>query len=144
MAAIKEWFGAYNVIFNWFKQNYGNNAFDEYCRHIGSTCYEYVIKRFKREKLEGIKRYYQELFNKDEGKIECYMEDKKLTINIIECPAYAFLKSSSNPYFAPTDSLCKFDLIINKIIAEKSGFDFSMDECNKDGKCKWVFAECER
>ncbi|NJD02893.1 MAG: hypothetical protein FIA99_09955 [Ruminiclostridium sp.] len=139
MAPIKEWFGVYNIIFNWFEEKYGSQALEEYWRHIAENCYQDVIELFKRNGLEGIKQYMEETISLDDGEYVSSLEDSKVTFKVKKCPDYRFLSSSSNPFFKPVKSYCKHHAVINSFIAEKSGFDFHMEECDDSGGCKWVF-----
>ncbi len=139
MAPIKEWFGVYNVIYKWFEKNYGCEALEEYWRYIANTCFNNVIDKFKNEGLPGIKDYYEKTFKQDDGECITNLSNGKLTIEVVKCPDYDFLKSSPNPNFVPIANYCKHHDVINQILAEKSGCTFRMEECDNNGKCKWVF-----
>ena len=139
MAAIKEWFGLYNVMFNWFEKNHGERGFEAYTRHIANTCYPDVIDSFKKGGLEAVKTYYEDLFHKDDGQIDAYIVDNVLTISVNKCPAYHFMRNSANPYFMPTQKVCRFDEIINSVLASKSGLDFEQKYTDHNSKCIWEF-----
>jgi len=139
LAAIKEWFGLYNVIFNWFEKNHGEKGFMAYAAHIANTCYPEVIEDFKRGGLEAVKAYYEDLFHKDDGQIDSYIVDDVLTISVNKCPAYNFMKNSPNPHFIPTQKVCRFDEIVNGTLAAKSGMVFEQKYTGHNGKCIWEF-----
>lgn len=139
MSAIKEWYGAYNVIFNWFKENYGKKALEEYWKFIANSCYDETIEKFKNEGLDGIKEYFEDIFDKDGGKYNSNLKDNKLVFEVVDCPAYSFMKNSDNPYFEPIEEYCEHHQVINSILAKKSGHKFEMVECDNNGHCKWVF-----
>lgn len=101
MAAIKEWFGGFNVIFNWIEKQFGHAALEAYWRHIAATCYTDVIAQFKRAGLEGVQDYFEDIFKKDGGLIETTRQPRSLTIKIVQCPAFMFMRNSPNHYFAP-------------------------------------------
>lgn len=94
MAPIKEWFGLYNVVYNWIEKNYGYNALEEYWMFMTENCFEDVAETFKDGGLSAIKDYYEYTFNLDNGECRSCLEDEKLTIEVIKCPDYEFMKSS--------------------------------------------------
>ena len=91
MAPIKEWYGLYNVIFNWCEKNFGKEGLVKYWQHIGRTCYAEVIETFRREGLDGVKEYSEGEFTKEGVEITSSLEEEKLFIDIKNCPAYAFM-----------------------------------------------------
>lgn len=139
MAPIKEWYGAYNVIFNWFEKNFGNEGLLKYWEYIGGSCYGEAIELFRREGLRGVKKYFEEEFLKEETAVCARLEENSLLIEIRECPAYRFMNESKNPYFVPREDYCRHDEVINGILSEKSGLKFTMLECDKRGGCRWLF-----
>jgi len=141
MAPIKEWFGLYNVMYNWFEKKYGYKALNEYWSYITESCFDKVVEDFKKGGLESIKDYYEHTFRLDNGKCKAYLENEKLTIEVTKCPDYEFMKSSSNAHFVPIENYCKHHEVMNNILAEKSGHSFCMCECDNDGYCKWSFSK---
>jgi len=141
MAAIKEWFGAFNVIFNWFEKQFGREALEAYWRHIADTCYDDVVKKFQGEGLAGVRDYFEDIFRKDGGKLETSLQDKRLTIRIIQCPAFMFMNDSDNPHFVPIKDYCRHDAIVNERLAQKSGLAFRMTACTHHGQCEWEFTK---
>ena len=141
MAAIKEWFGGFNVIFNWFEKQFGREALEVYWRHIADTCYDDVIGKFQREGLIGVRDYFEDIFRKDGGKIETCLQDRHLTIRIIQCPAFMFMNSSDNPHFLPIKDYCRHDAVVNECLAQRSGLTFRMTACNNHGQCEWEFTK---
>ncbi len=139
MAPIKEWFGVYNVIFNWFENRHGYNALESYWRFLVDSCFENVIMKIKVEGLKGIEEYFENTFRIDEGEFRSQLEEDKLIFEVLKCPDYKFMKSSTNPNFVPNVHYCKHHEVMNHLLAEKSGYRFYMQECSMDGTCKWVF-----
>jgi len=143
MAPIKEWFGAYNIIYNWFEEKYGYSALEEYWRFIADNCFGDIVKKFSEEGLKGIKEYYEHTFDLDQGEYVSRLNEDSLTIRVEKCPDYDFMKSSDNPFFKPIKNYCKHHEIINSVIAQRSGYTFCMEECDSNGKCKWTFKKQE-
>lgn len=139
MAAIKEWFGLYNVLFNWFHKNHGEKGFEAYARHIANTCYPDTVASFKAGGLPAVKAYFEEQFRVDGGQIDAYIVDDVLTICVNKCPAMEYMKNSTNPYFTPTSRVCRFDAIVNGVLAAKSGLSFEQKYTDENGKCIWEF-----
>ncbi len=119
MAPIKEWYGAYNVIFNWFEKNFGKEGLVKYWQHIGRTCCAEVIETFKGEGLAGVKKYFEGEFSKEGAEITASLEGEKLFIDIKKCPAYEFMNESDNPYFTPRRDYCGHDEAVNTILARE-------------------------
>jgi len=141
MAAIKEWFGGFNVIFNWIEKQFGPAALEAYWRHIAATCYTEVIAKFKSEGLDGVRDYFEDIFKKDGGLIETTRQPGCLTIKVIKCPAFMFMNTSDNPCFVPIKNYCRHDEIINARLAQQSGLNFRMTACTHHGQCTWEFAK---
>lgn len=139
MAPIKEWFGGYNVIFNWIEEKYGYDALEQYWRFIAESCFGDIKGISDGNELTGLKDYYECTFAKDDGEYVSEIIDGKLTFEIKKCPDYQFMLSSSNPYFKPIKNYCRHHEVINSVIAEKAGCSFCMTECNNNGACKWIF-----
>lgn len=140
MAPIKEWFGVYNVIYNWFEKKYGYSELENYWKYIADACYGENVEIFRKKGLKGIKEYFESVFMLDDGEIKCCLEDgRRMELQIVKCPDHEFFKSSENKYFKPIKSYCMHHAVINARLAEKSGYKFRMPECDCKGKCKWVF-----
>lgn len=141
MAPIKEWFGIYSIIFDWFEERYGYDALVEYWKFIADSCFPETVKAFKDKGLEGIREYVEETFQKDGGRFLSKPGEGYFEFEVTECPDYAFFHSSGNRAFAPHEYYCKHHEVINSVLSEKSGFSFHMTECDNNGRCKWVFKE---
>lgn len=139
MAPIKEWFGAYNIIFNWFERKYGYDALEKYWCFIVKSCYNEVVEQFKSEGLEGIKRYFDQVFSTNGGECKSKMEDGRLVFEVKKCHDYEAMKMSYNPNFIPIYHYCRHHKAMNNLMAEKSGHAFRMMECDNNGTCKWAF-----
>ena len=141
MAAIKEWFGLYNVIFNWIENKYGYSALEDYWEFIAKSCCEEAVEKVSRDGLEGIKQYYEHTFDLDQAGYSSKYEEGNLVFEISKCPDYEFMNSSGNVHFKPVKNYCRHHEVINNFIAEQCGLSFSMPHCGNHGTCRWVFGK---
>jgi hypothetical protein len=139
MAPIKEWFGTNNVIYRWFLEKYGEEGLELYWKYIAGTCFEETVAQFRKEGLSGIDDYFRFIFNRDGGAVKSTLAEDCLLFEVLQCPDYTFMDGSDNPNFKPIRDYCGHHRVINKILAEKAGFDFKMAECDGAGHCKWIF-----
>ncbi len=139
MAPIKEWFGAYNVIFRWFEKNYDKEALTEYWKFLAENCFQETVERFKKGGLDEIDNYFRETFEIDGGEYVSSFSENILLCEIKKCPDHDFMKSSDNPCFKPIEDYCGHHDIINSVIAQRAGFTFRMLECSGKGQCRWMF-----
>lgn len=142
MAPIKEWFGLYNVIFNWFEEKYGGKALEEYWRHIASSCYGEVEEDFREKGLKQIRDYFNAVFERDSGEYLSELKEDRLIYRVVKCPDYDFMNSSENPYFHPIKDYCRHHEVINSVLAEKAGYSFRMTGCSGQGQCTWEVEKC--
>jgi hypothetical protein len=141
MAAIKEWFGLYNIMYDWFEKNYGYQELEEYWRFVARTCYTKLAAEFKEKGPGYVKDYYEMIFAEDGGKAVGTVCKDEVTIEVLESPDIKWMKAFDNPAFKPVPYYFNHYEVIFGEIAQMAGLDFKMLSIRKNGKCKWTFSK---
>ncbi|MCE5255711.1 MAG: hypothetical protein LLF89_02565 [Spirochaetaceae bacterium] len=137
MAAIKEWFGLYNVILNWIKTNWGEGAMEDYSRHIAHSCFKEEIGAIRSGGLKEIESRLVCPMRKDGGMVDAESTASQCIICVRKCPSLQFNSISANPNFKNMKDSCEFDFCVNEVIAQECGLVFK-GEMLDDG-CRWFF-----
>ncbi|MPN46745.1 hypothetical protein SDC9_194343 [bioreactor metagenome] len=69
MAAIREWYGGYSIIYRWFEKKFGEDALYEYWHYIAGEVYSELAKKFSDGGPAFIASYFAEIILEDEGKM---------------------------------------------------------------------------
>ncbi|HHW31693.1 MAG TPA: hypothetical protein GXX20_08500 [Clostridiaceae bacterium] len=139
MAPSRDWYIAYNVIFNWFTAQYGVEGFDEYILEITKRCYPELIQKIKETGLEGIRDYYVDVFNTDGTTYSMKEDEESLTFEIEDCIDYQIMSESDMSCARPCLHYCRHHEIMNTYFAQLCNCEFSMAYCNGKGQCRWIF-----
>jgi len=99
MAAIKEWFGLYNIIYDWFEKNYGYQKLEEYWKYIARSCYSSLAAEFRDKGPEYVRDYFETIFEKDGGQAIGTVRKGRVTVEVLESPDVRWLKAFDNPAF---------------------------------------------
>jgi len=142
MAAIREWYGGYNIIYNWFKRNYGVEELQNYWHYLADEVYKPMLTdRFKKG-TQDIADYFHEIIEADEGKVETEVTDNEVTIDIKECPDYIWQHYYADMPCGIADDnkeYYKSYITIYGDVADAAGYDFEELKFSTDGKLKFRF-----
>ena len=138
MAASREWYVAYNVIFNWFAAQYGLEGFDEYIYEITMRCFHEVLEDITSRGLDAVRDYYIDVFENDGTKYSVDESEVELSFVISQCIEYVVMKGSSYSCAKPCPHYCRHHRIMNEIFAKQCGASFSMTS-DDNGRCEWHF-----
>jgi hypothetical protein len=139
MASINEWYGAYNIIYKWFENEYGHDDLKKYWRHIARCCYKDLAIDFKVKGLEFIKDYFEWIFQNDGGRARGTISKDIVMVEILESPDYKWMNFYDNPNFKTVPYYFEHYEVIFGEIAKMADLEFKMIENRTDGKCKWEF-----
>lgn len=139
MAAIREWYGLYGIIYNWFEDQYGYGALEEYWRYIAETVYPEVAADFREMGFPYIAEYFAGIMEADEGKATISVAENAVTIDIQECPDAIWQKFHDNGYFMPRDHYYKSYEVIYGTVARMAGLRFEMLRYDPHGRLKFAF-----
>ena len=146
MAAIREWYGGYNIIYNWFEKNYGYDALQEYWHYLAKEVYQPLLTETFEKGPEAIAKYFHEIIEEDEGTVETEVTGNSVTVEIKECPDYIWQHYFSDMPFGIADSnehyYRSYEVIYGDI-AEMTGYQFEMLQFSTVGKLKFSFTKKE-
>ena len=143
MAAIREWYSGYSIIYNWFEDRYGAEALEEYWHYIAKEVYADLADQFRQGGLPYIRSYFQEIIEEDQGKVRFEEEGGSLTVEILECPDYIWQKAYLEIGGMPRENYYRSYETIYGDVAKMAGMDFALLKYDKDGRLKFRFAERE-
>ena len=99
MAAIREWYGGYNIIYNWFERKYGYEELKTYWHYLAEEVYKPLLKDTFEAGPQAIADYFHDIIESDEGKVETAVDGNSVTVEILECPDYIWQHHFSDmPY----------------------------------------------
>lgn len=139
MAAIREWFGLYNIIYDWFERNCGYPELEEYWRNIARNCYADLAVRFREKGPDYVKEYFEGIFQEDGGQAASVVGGDDVTIEVLESPDVKWMQAFDNPHFKTVPYYFNHYEIIFGEIARMAGLEFEMLKKGEDGLCKWRF-----
>lgn len=96
MAAIREWFAAYGILFDHVAQLGGEAALADYEAFLGGRVHTYLGAPMGREALEALGRYYEDNAAKDGGGCQTALEAGRLAVEIDPCADWVYFAEA--PY----------------------------------------------
>lgn len=144
MAAIKEWFGLYNIIYTWIKENYGYDELVEYWKNIATKVYPKLAEDFRTKGFTFIKDYFEQIFAADDGKAVGAVEKDGVTITVIESPDVKWTQSFGYSSFQLQPFYFDHYKYVYGQVADMAGLDFEMIEQQPDGQCVFRFSTRKR
>src|SRR5690554_5903970 len=126
LAACKEWYALYNIIFNWMQLKYGYNEFYEYIKTITHSCFGSQINEIRLGGLCAIKEYYCSLFDEDGTDYLLEESENQLCFTINKCIEYEVI--GDFPYLNGNacKHYCRHHLLMNEVLILGSGIKFDM------------------
>ncbi len=143
MSAVKEWFGGYNTIFRYMRDQFGAEVLDEYIRYIADDANSDISDKIRAGTLEEAADWFAANFRKDEAGIEVSRGDGAVIIEVGNCAAYDFMNHSTNPYFKPDPDFCDCCVKLNRRICENAGISLEITDVSRSGLCRWTFSKKE-
>ncbi|MEG1524798.1 MAG: hypothetical protein RRZ24_06160 [Clostridia bacterium] len=141
MAAIREWYGGYSIIYRWFEDNFGYEGLVDYWHYIAKEVYSELAEEFRRGGLPYIRNYFQEIIEADEGRVQFEQTEGALAVDILESPDYIWQMHYDQGYSMPRDHYYKSYETIYGDVAAMAGMGFEMLRYDKDGKLKFQFTK---
>ncbi len=120
--AFEGFYPAILATFKHIESNYGYDTLERYWRELAEEYYAPVIEKFKTGSIEAIAQHWKEYFSKEpKAEFEILTNDRKVTINITQCPAAYWLKHFKCEI---PDWYYNHIAVIGNTLAEKSGHKF--------------------
>ncbi len=143
MAAIREWYGGYSMIYRWFEDNFGEEALEEYWHYIAREVYTPLADKFREGGPAYIAAYFPEIILEDEGKLIVESDKDSVTVEILECPDYIWQTYYDQGFSMPRDNYYRSYEVIYGDVAKMAGYDFEMLKFDTQGRLKFRFTRKE-
>lgn len=143
MAAIREWYGGYSIIYRWFEDNYGYPELVRYWHYIAREIYAPLAEKFRSGGPAYIQRYFEEIIREDEGEVECTIDGGGATVEILNCPDRIWQKHYDQGFSMPRDNYYRSYEVIYGDVAQMAGYDFELLRYDPEGRLKFRFARRE-
>lgn len=146
MAAIREWYGGYNIIYNWFEKRFGYAELENYWHYLAEEVYKPLLTEKFQEGPQAIADYFHEIIEEDEGKVETIVDENSVTVDIKECPDYIWQHFYSDMPYGIADNnehYYKSYEVIYGDVAKFAGYKFEMLRFSTEGKLKFKFTKKE-
>ena len=128
----KDFHGALSTGFKYLAEKYGKGTLDEFLKVCGKNMYSGLIKKIKREGIPAIERYWDEIFSIEGADFEIDKRKDEIILRVLECPAIIHMKKAGYDVY---NDFCMQCRVINKVIAEETGFKSAVSyDCTK-GRC---------
>lgn len=120
-------------------EKYGDDAVIELLVQHAKSFYKLLAEDVKKNGFEPLKKYFVELFEKEEYSEHLHTElsDETLKITIDKCPAVVYMKSEGH---TPSKWYKETTYTTYKILADMCNLDFEVKYYNEeDGSTEFVF-----
>ncbi len=146
MAAIREWYGGYNIIYNWFERKYGYEELKTYWHYLAEEVYKPLLKDTFEAGPQAIADYFHDIIESDEGKVETAVDGNSVTVEILECPDYIWQHHFSDMPYGIADKNEHYYRSYEVIYGDAAtffGYGFELLRFSTVGKLKFRFTRKE-
>ncbi|MGB9643347.1 MAG: hypothetical protein ACP5JO_09340 [Candidatus Ratteibacteria bacterium] len=126
-----------NVGIKYLEKNYGDEVVKDYLRQFSRSYHKPLIGKIKKHGLKPLKRYIEQIYKKEGGKITSHFDKNTLKIKIEKCPAVPYMRKQK---VSVAKSFVETTKTVYETIVEKTSYAFEM--CNYDektGKATLIF-----
>jgi hypothetical protein len=141
MAAIREWYSGYSIIYNWFEDHYGEQELYKYWKYIAKEIYSDLAEEFKTKGLPFIRDYFKEIIEEDLGSVTFEQDANSLTVDVIEMPDHIWQKEYLEIGGMPRDNYYRSYEVIYGEVAKMAGLEFELLRFDTEGKLKFKFTD---
>ena len=132
-----DWDCLWNLTFQYFYENFGEEALIKYYRHLAnSDYYKKILDKIKQRGLEGVKEYWLKC-SEGEGIDYSYnLENNRYVIRVNSCSAFKHFKENN---IKPFERYCDYCEIVNQKISKNFSVKYKLVSCNNRGSCEYLF-----
>lgn len=141
MAAIREWYGGYAIIYRWFEDHFGYEGLEKYWHYIAREVYSELADKFREGGLPYVANYFKEIIEEDEGKAEITLGEHNVTVDIEECPDHIWQKHYDQGYSMPRENYYRSYEVIYGDVAKMAGMGFRLLRYDPEGRLKFEFIQ---
>ncbi len=120
-------------------EKFGDAAVCDYLTRFTKAYYKPLIEKTVKNGLEEIKKHIENIYTieKVPNDVKCTLADGVLNVKVSKCPAVAYMKEEG---YQPSKWYVETTRIVNRVIAEESGYAFEMISYNEeDGAAEYKF-----
>ena len=132
----QDFHGGFSIALDYLKDNFGQEAMENYLKRMAKNVYKPLIKKLKRKGLKALEEHWREIFDLENGKYSLNYKDNQLILKVKECPAISHILKSN---YKLSDSFCESTRIVNETICKEAGYKSSLKLGNKKGICEQRF-----
>ena len=113
---------------------YGEDAVKEYLTDYAKSFYQKMT-------LAELENYFKKIYEAEDASdvLKTTLEKNSLTVEISECPAMKFMRSTGHE---PSKYYTQTTKTLYAVLAQICGFEFNLSEYDeKSGKAKFIFSE---
>lgn len=127
---------AMNLLIDYLEKNYGKKAIKEYLKQFSLAYFKPLKEKIKKKGLKPLKKYIEDLYKKEGGKIDLKFTKDLLVVKIKRCPAVMHIKKK----VPVAESFFETTRTIYQTIVEETPFTFEMKSYDKKtGKTTLIF-----
>ena len=141
MSAVKEWFGAYNIVFRHIRETYGPKELDKYLKFIADEANSDISDRMRDKPVKESVKWFAEQFRLDGADIAISESVAETVITVRQCAAYDYMNHSTNPFDKAEEYYCDCCRKLNGRICENAGIRLDISDVNRCGQCRWTFSK---
>lgn len=120
-------------------EKFGDAAVCYYLTRFAKAYYKPLIEKTAKNGLEEIKKHIENIYTieKVPNDVKCTLADGVLNVKVSKCPAIAYMREEG---YQPSKWYIETTRIVNRVIAEESGYGFEMISYNEeDGAAEYKF-----
>jgi len=113
---------AMNMIIEYIENRYGKESVKDYLKQFARSYYRSLREKIKKRGLNPLKKYIEQLYRKEGGKIKIESTRNFLKVHIENCPALSHIGKK----VPVAESFIETTKTVYETIVEKTGFVFEM------------------
>lgn len=127
---------AMNIVIDYLEKKYGISTVKEYLKEFASY-YKNLKEKIKKKGFSALKKYIEQLYKKENGKIDIQYEKDAMIVSIKKCPAISHIRKMG---YTPADSFFETTRTFYETILDSTDYKFEILNYNKKtGKVVFIF-----
>ena len=129
--------GILDMEIDYLGRTYGEKALHGMFRQVAKEVYAPLIRGIRTNGLSALARHIDEIMELEGGRHTSTLDESRLTVTVSRDPALAYLEQSGGQMSGGFGRIA--NKLVNEVIAEESGYGFSMTSGEKDGQYTQVW-----
>lgn len=128
----KDFHGALSFAATYVEQQFGAEGLAEFLHTAARNVYRPLFGRIRRQGLPALRDHLQDVFSKEGGEFKLTCGDAELVIEVTKCPAISHMRDRG---YEIAEHFCEITRIVNRAIAEETGYGSSVEYAPEQGAC---------